>query len=124
MKAFTSKPTDVLKDVDFELDGKTYTFKPPKTSTQIVGMMQVKGKGFEADLERASVMLVWLSNGLSREHEPNPKKKYPGHEEYVEGCQSCDIKYRLEDPDDELELDTIMEVIAHLMEKVSGRPTT
>ncbi len=122
MKAFTSKPTDLLKPIDFELDGKTYTFNPPKTTTQIVSMMTVRGKGFEADLQRAGSMLVWLSNGLDRKHET--RKGVPGHEEYVEGCQSCDIHNRLNDPDDTLELDTVMEVIAHLMETVSGRPTT
>lgn len=122
MKAFTSKPTELLKPIDFELDGKNYTFKPPKTTTQIVGMMTVKGKGFEADLARANVMLVWLSNGLDRSHET--RKGVEGHEEYVEGCQSCDIAARMADPDDTLELDTVMEVIAALMEEVSGRPTT
>lgn len=122
MKAFTSKPTDLLKDVDFELDGKHYTFSPPKTTTQIVGMMQVKGRGFDADLQRANQMLVWLSNGLNRDHET--RKGKPGHEDYVEDCQSCDVSARLTDPDDNLELDMVMEVIAWLMEQVSGRPTT
>lgn len=122
MKTFTSKPTDLLNDIDFELDGKHYTFKPPKTTTQIVGMMQVKGRGFEADLARAGQMLVWLSHGLNRDHEA--RKGTAGHEEYVEGCQSCDVSARLADPDDELELEMVMEVIAYLMEEVSGRPTT
>lgn len=122
MKAFTSKPTDLLKDVDFELDGKHYSFKPPKTTTQIVGMMQVRGRGFDADLQRANQMLIWLSNGLNREHES--RKGKAGHEEHVEGCQSCDIAARLVDPDDALELEMVMEVIAWLMEEVSGRPTT
>lgn len=122
MKAFTSKPADLLKDIDFELDGKHYSFKPPKTTTQIVGMMQVKGRGFEADLARAGQMLVWLSYGLDRDHET--RKGVEGHEEYVEGCQSCDISARLGDPDDALELEMVMEVIAWLMEQVSGRPTT
>lgn len=122
MKAFTSKPTETQKEIDFELDGKHYTFKPPKTTTQIVQMMGVKGTGFEADLQRANSMLVWLSNGLSREHET--RKGVPGHNEYVEGCQSCDVSSRLQDPDDSLELDVVMEVVAWLMEQVSGRPTT
>lgn len=122
MKAFTSKPTDLLKQIDFELDGKHYSFQPPKTTTQIVGMMQVKGRGFDADLQRAGQMLVWLSHGLNREHET--RKGVAGHEEYVENCQSCDISARLADPDDELELEMVMEVITFLMEEVSGRPTT
>jgi hypothetical protein len=122
VKAFTSKPTDLLKDIDFELDGKHYTFKPPKTTTQIIGMMQVKGRGFEADLQRANHMLVWMSHGLNREHES--RKGVVGHEEYVEGCQSCDVSARLADPDDALELEQVMEVVAWLMEQVSGRPTT
>jgi hypothetical protein len=124
MKAFTSKPTEVRKPIEFELDGTEYTFNPPKTTSQLVSMMQVKGNDVTADLERANAMLVWLSHGLNREHEPNPRKKSPGHDTFVEDCQSCDILSRLEDPDDPLELDTVMEVISHLMEKVSGRPTT
>lgn len=122
MKAFTSKPTELQKDLDFELDGKHYTFNPPKTTTQIVSMMSVKGTGFEADLQRAGSMMTWLSNGLSREHEG--KKGKGGHFEFVEDCQSCDISNRLEDPDDGLELDTVMDLISWLMEQVSGRPTT
>lgn len=122
MKAFTSKPTEVRKEVDFELDGKTYVFNPPKTTTQLVAMMQVKGNDVNADLQRANAMLVWLSNGLDRGHEP--RKGKPGHVDFVEDCQSCDILARMEDPDDGLELETVMDVIAWLMEQVSGRPTT
>lgn len=122
MKAFTSKPTEVQKDIDFELDGTHYTFNPPKTTTQIVAIMQVKGSGTEADLQRAGAMLVWLSNGLNREHEP--RKGKGGHDDFVEDCQSCQIDARLSDPDDVLELETVMEVITFLMEEVSGRPTT
>lgn len=122
MKAFTSKPTELRKEIDFELDGKTYTFNPPKTTTQLVAMMQVKGNDTNADLQRAGAMLTWLSNGLSREHEA--RKGKGGHNEFVDDCQSCDIDARLQDPDDNLELETVMELIAFLMETVSGRPTT
>lgn len=122
MKSFTSKPTELSAPIKFELDGKWYTFNAPKTTTQIVAMMSVKGKGFEADLERAGSMLVWLSNGLDRKHET--RKGVPGHEDFVEGCQSCEIAARLADPDDNLELDTVMEIISELMAEVSSRPTT
>lgn len=122
MKAFTSKPTELRKEIDFELDGKTYVFNPPKTTTQLVAMMQVKGNDTNADLQRAGAMLVWLSNGLNREHEA--RKGVSGHSSFVEGCQSCEIDARLQDPDDALELETVMELIAFLMESVSGRPTT
>lgn len=124
IKAFTSKPTTVNKPIDFDLDGVTYTFNPPKTTTQLVSIMQVKGSGDEANLQRAGAMLVWLSNGLNREHEPKPAKKHKGHEVYTEDCQSCAINARLQDPDDALELETVMEVLTGLMEEVSGRPTT
>lgn len=85
-------------------------------------MMQVRGRGFEADLQRANQMLIWMSHGLNREHET--RKGVAGHEDYVEGCQSCDVAARMTDPDDSLELEMVMEVIAWLMEQVSGRPTT
>ena len=86
-------------------------------------MMGVRGKGFEADLERANSMLVWFSNGLDPKHET--RKGVEGHDEYVEGCQSCDIQAQLDDPTPgSLELDTVMEIVAALMEEISGRPTT
>jgi hypothetical protein len=125
MKAFSTKPIDAGKDVDFELDGDTYTFTPPKTSTSIVAMMQVKGDSMEANLQRVQAMFTWLGQGLNREHEPKKgRKPQPGHDEYVDGCQACLIQSRLEDPDDDLDVDTVMETITWLMGEVSGRPTT
>lgn len=122
MKAFTSRPTEVQKELDFELDGQHYTFNPPKTTTQIVAMMQVRGSDTSADLQRAGAMLRWFASGLDRSHEP--RKGRGGHLDFVQDCQACQINSRLEDPDDPLELDTVMELIAWLTEQVSGRPTT
>lgn len=123
MKAFTSKPAAAQKDIDFELDGTHYSFSPPKTTSQLIGIMSVRGKDTQADLERASHMLAWFGNGLNKEHQP--RKGEGGHEEFVEGCQACDIDDKLNDPTPgTLELETVMEVIGWLMEESSSRPTT
>lgn len=122
IKAFTSRPASIAKTIDFELDGETYEFVPPKQSMQLVAMMQVKGKGMEADLERVGAMFSWLSVGLNREHDG--RKGKPGHEDYVDECQACKIQARLEDPDDNLEVETVMDMITWLMGEAAGRPTT
>lgn len=124
MKAFTSTPTKINKPIHFDLDEVTYEFNPPKTTTQVIAIMQIKGNSDEANLQRAAAMLVWLSNGLNKDHEPKPAKKHKGHEEYTEDCQSCAINARLADPEDVLELETVMEVLTALMEEVAARPTT
>lgn len=125
MKAFTSNPTELGKVIDFELDGETYEFLPPKTSTQVIAMMQVKGNDTASDLQRVGAMFDWLANGLNKEHQPRKgRKAQVGHREYVEGCKACLLQARLEDPQDDLEIEQVMEVITWLMGESTGRPTT
>lgn len=125
MKSFTTKPAQEIKPIDFELDGQHYSFSPPKTSAQLVGIMAVRGKGMEADLERAGSMLRWFSFGLNKDHDPNPAKKQAGHDSFVEDCQACAVQAQLDDPTPgSLELETVLEVIAWLIEEASARPTT
>lgn len=123
MKAFTTKPVAVAKVIDFELDGTHYSFNPPKTSTQLVAMMQVRGKDTAADLQRAGAMFAWLGHGLNSTHEPI-RGKQEGHEEFVKDCQACHLQARLEDPSEPLEVETVMEIISWLMGEVTSRPTT
>lgn len=122
MKSFTSKPADRSKPVDFELDGEHYIFNPPKQSTQLVSLLQVKGQGTVADIERVAAMFSWLGTGLNRDHEP--RKGKTGHTEMVDDCQACKIQARLEDQDDDLEIEEVLELITWLMGEVAGRPTT
>lgn len=125
MKSFSTKPIEVGKPIEFDLDGDVMVFTPPKTATSIVGMMQVKGDDTNANLQRVAAMFTWLGQGLNREHEPRKgRKTQPGHEDYVEGCQACLVQSRLEDPDDDLDVEQVMEHISWLMGEVSGRPTT
>lgn len=122
MKAFTSKIVPTAKTIDFELDGVYYSFLPPKQSTQLVALLQIRGHGTEADIQRAGAMFSWLALGLNREHEP--RKGQDGHTNAVDNCQACKIQMRLEDPDDALEIETVMDLITWLMGESAGRPTT
>lgn len=121
-KSFNSKPASRKVDIEFELDGEKFYFKPVKQSTQLVQMLQVKGDSTEADFERVGALLDWLAAGLDRDYykayqkDPNAKP--------AEGSQWKRLLDRLQDPDDELEFDTVVDVINWLQGEISGNPTT
>lgn len=121
---FTSAPATLGKPIEIEdLDGESYTFTPGKTSGPMMKIMQ--GGPKDKDMKSLGAMLTWFAHGLNREHEQKwGKNAQPGHEEYTEGCQACEIQARLDDPDDPLVIETVFEVITELMGKVSGLPTT
>ena len=124
MKAFQTKPVASGEPIVFPLDGVEYTFTPPKTSVGIVNMIQVHGDGPDANLARAGILMTWLGQGLDRAHEPRKgKKPKPGHTDYVEGCQACALQDRLEDPDDDLQIDTVLDIVNELIAEVAARPT-
>lgn len=82
--------------ITFTLDGDTYHFTPPKKAGMV---LEVSEGGNEV-----KALFDWLDDGLPTEEA-----------EYLEN--------RLRDPDDDLDVDTLTEVVAGLLEKVSGRPT-
>lgn len=103
-------PTDLSFDVaprrkavvTFTLGGQPhiYKFKPPKQAAMITPMMTAA-----SDLDAAKAAFQWLDRGLS---EADRKR----------------ISDRLKDEEDDLDIDTIEEVVTTLVERGSGRPTT
>lgn len=79
-----------------------YVFTPPKTAIMVLPIIDSSDTG-EIELTRAS--FDWLADGLSEEDELR-------------------IFNRLRDPEDDLDVDTIQEVVTKLGEKVTARPTT
>lgn len=125
MKPYSSTPLKAGEPVEFEIDGDKYTFTPPKKATSTVALLQAHGDGTEANMSRVGAMFSWLGHGLNRGHETKyGKAAQPGHATYVEGCQACFLQARLEDPDDDLDISKVMDVINDLLSEVSGRPTT
>lgn len=91
------------KPITFDLGGDAhkYRFTPPKQAGMIMPMLTA-----ENDLEAARSAFEWLDRGLSEDDRAR-------------------IKARLEDEDDDLDFDTIEEVVTKLVERLSGeRPTT
>lgn len=88
--------------VTFDLEGstRTYSFTPPKQADMVLPMLDA-----DNDLDAAKAAFAWLDNGLSEEDREH-------------------ISSRLKDPDDDLDIGTIEEVVSDLVEFVSGRPTT
>jgi hypothetical protein len=91
-----------VEPVTFDLspDPHEYSFVPPKQADMVLPML-----GAESDLVAAKAAFEWLDNGLSEEDQDR-------------------ISKRLKDPKDDLDIDTIEEVVTALVEQVSGRPTT
>ncbi len=126
MKSYVSKPVSEehrLQPIEFNLDGDHYTFTPGKRSGAAAEMLHVRNEAKFADMERTRRLLDWLADGLNREHNERPLLKRPGHAEAVKGCQACHLQARLLDPDDVLEVETVLEVVNDLISEVSGRPT-
>lgn len=121
-KSFNSKPSTRKADIEFDLDGRKFYFKPVKQSTSLISMVQVRGDDMDADMERVGALLDWLIAGLDREYykayQKDPNTELP------ETSQWKVILDRLKDPDDELEFDTVVEITNWLMSESSGNPTT
>lgn len=121
-KSFSSKAPEKQDVIEFELQGETFHFTPVKASTQLIKLMTIRGKGNEADLERAGTMLDYLAAGLDREF----YKRWGKDPDAVpaEGSQWQKLLDMLNDPDNDLELDAVTDAIQWLMGEASGRPTT
>ena len=88
--------------ITFDLGGDDheYSFVPPKQADMVIPML-----GADSDLVAAKAAFEWLDSGLSTEDQDR-------------------ISARLKDPKDDLDIDTIEEVVTKLVEQVSARPTT
>jgi hypothetical protein len=88
--------------ITFDLEGNphVYTFTPPKQADMVLPMLDA-----ENDLSAAKAAFEWLDDGLSEEDREH-------------------IAARLRDKNDDLDIDTIEEVVTALVEKAGGRPTT
>lgn len=91
--------------VTFKLgDDHVYTFTPPKSAVMMMPLINPE-EGEDTGLAITKSTFDWLGDGLSEEDNQR-------------------IQARLKDPEDDLDVDTLSEVVAGLSEKVGGRPTT
>lgn len=116
-KQFTSKVLTNAVPIQFDLDGKEYTFTPPKKTTGLLALLVSDTNAATKDLDRMSKILNWFSQYLNRDH--NEK-----HNSFVEDCQACDIEQRLKDDEDPLAIETVFDAAMWLMGESANRPTT
>lgn len=117
MKVFSSATSSKPEAIVFELAEKTYTFQPGKKASALMALLVNDTKSQSKELDRIAQLLDWFSNGLNREHNKN-------HDNFVSGCQACDVQKRLADEDDDLEFDTVIEATTWLIgESTNGNPT-
>lgn len=101
VKSFTSPDAVPAKEVPFELDGDAFTFVVPKNS---VLLMRMRAGQKQGGMGTANAVLDWLEAGLT-------------------GDEWDLIESRLEDPDDPLDVQTVVEVTKWLIGEATGRPT-
>lgn len=118
----TSKRTGG-QEFEIPIDGEVYTVKPPKKSKAVLALfLPDRGDGNE-NILASRELLSWFEKALDPRH--GKTKKQPGHgEESVEGCQACRIYDRLNDDDDDLELDSLFEAANALQAAMGDRPTS
>lgn len=83
--------------ITFTIDDDTYTFTPPKTAGAVLSII-------DGDESEVKALFDWLEQGLPEE-------------------EARRIEERLRDPDDDLDIPDVANVIRALLEQVSGRPT-
>lgn len=83
-------------------DNHEYVFTPPKNAVMLMPLIESTG---DSGVAMTKSTFDWLGQGLSEEDNDR-------------------LKRRLRDPKDDLDIDTLSEVLEKLSEKVSGRPTT
>jgi hypothetical protein len=103
-KEFTTKERERQK-IEFVLDGETFVFTPPKRAELIMSVVTSVGVD-KAATEADSVkdLLNWIGEGLE-EH------------------QSLRLLERLQDPNDDFDLENINEIARYLLGQSSNRPT-
>jgi hypothetical protein len=93
----------VLEDLPFTLDGVEYTLRAPKESQ--LAFLFASSAASRSSSDRVAAILDFLESALVS----------PGDEI---------LRARLLDPNDDLDLDAIMEIMTWAMETWSGRPPT
>lgn len=98
-------PKRNTEPIEFDLEdgapkAHVYVFTPPKQADMVLPML-----GAENDLEAARAAFEWLDEGMSEEDRDR-------------------VAARLKDPNDDLDIDTIQEVVTLLVEAAGGNPTT
>lgn len=109
----TTAPSGARKPMDFQtakrrkepipftLDGEEYEFTPQKNSVLVMPSMSDDKDG----TEELRGIFDWLGAGLPDEQEQR-------------------LIERLKDPEDDLDLDMLSEIVSGLIEEIGGRPTT
>lgn len=81
-----------------------YVFTPPKSAVMLMPILEVDSTSDEG-LGLTKATFDWLGSGLSQEDRER-------------------VIARLKDPQDDLDIDTLTEVVQALSERVAARPTT
>lgn len=112
---FVTRPrTTQQAAIPFKIDGEDFWFQPPKNSTIALSAIKASGEGGVI----AKETYVWLGQGLNPEHEPYGR--YKGHESWKDGCQACRIEEKLKDPNDNLDIYVLADIVAWLMKQAGG----
>lgn len=83
-------------------DDYEYVFTPPKNAVMLMPVLEVNDSDLELGLTKST--FNWLGGGLSEEARSR-------------------VIARLKDPKDDLDIDTLSEVVTKLQEIVTARPT-
>lgn len=128
-KSFTSKgktrgreDEPAKEPIEFEVDGETFVFTPPSNDGLSLRLLKIR-RGQNSDAQRE--VLVWFGRGLNPEHEQGID--WEGHDpeiEIVEGCGACRLESRLNDPGDAFDIETLGEIVDHLIGEAFERPPT
>lgn len=93
------------KTVPFRLGSnpRVYNFHPPKFAVMMLPVME--GGGVAGNAQQMSALLEWLGAGLTAEENQH-------------------ILDRLKDPEDDLDIDALDEIVQALVGKAGGRPSS
>lgn len=94
------------KKITFTLEGDehVYEFNPPKQAKMFMPFLDENGDGISGEMGMVKALFDWLGAGLSEE-------------------DNARILARLRDEDDDLDFDSLSEVVMKLTEKITARPT-
>jgi hypothetical protein len=103
-KDFTTKQRE-RQSTEFTLDGETFTFTPPKRAALIMSAIVTVGLDKpSSDGDSVRDLLNWLGEGLGDE-------------------QADRVLGRLQDPNDDFDLDQVNEIARYLLGQSGNRPT-